>query len=175
MPQPVQLNIEQLDDPLIGDGTSSFMGGMSSNDQANLIGENESSLLLNCDRERTGRITTRKGSILLGGGPVPSGGSIIQGIAYYWTPANKYLVVGSGGKLWRLQEPSTWVQIATGGVPLGAEVDIYKLASVNATLAVGATTIPVSGLTGIVVSGDLFILQNDPGQFKYTVTGHTET
>src|SRR4030095_6107084 len=174
MPQQVVLNLDQMDDPVIGDGTSSFAGGMVSNDQANLIAENESSLMINCDRDRAGRIVTRKGSVLVGGGPVPGGGSIIQGMSFFWEGIYKYWVVASAGKLWRENDVGGWSQIATGGVPDNADIEVYKLGTINGTLAVGAVTIPVAGLTGPVANGDIFTLQKDIG-FEYTVTGHTET
>jgi hypothetical protein len=173
MPQQVILNLDQLDDPLIGDGTSSFAGGMFSNEQANLIGENESSLLLNCDRERTGRITTRKGSVLLGGGPVPGGGPIIQGMAYYGVGAEGYLVVASGGKLWR-ESGASWVQIARGGVPDNADLEIIKIGNASAAYVVGTTIIGVSNLHGVVANGDVMMIRSDVG-FEYTILSHSET
>src|SRR5215471_17276342 len=172
MPQ-VLLNLDSMDDPLMADGTLSFTGGMVSNEEPSLLAEVESSYLLNCERTRQGKLTTRMGTVLLGGGAPPGGGPIIQGMAYYWSGTNSYLVVASGGKLYR-ESGSSWVQIATGGLPDNAPLDIYKLASINAVLAVGATTIPVAGLTGPVAINDIFFLHKDIG-YNYVVTGHTET
>jgi len=172
MPQQIVLNLDQMDDPILGDGTSSFAGGMVSNEQANLIAENESSELINCDRERTGKITTRQGSVLLGGGPLPGGGSIIQGMAHYKTQTGNYLVVASGGKLYR--EPD-WTQIATGGILDNDPIEIIKFGAINhpgppAVYDIGTTVLDVDGFTGPVIPGDKFILwQRDKG-FEYTIT-----
>jgi hypothetical protein len=95
-------------------------------------------------------------------------------MAFFWEGIYKYLVVASAGKLWRENDIGGWTQIATGGVPDNADIEVYKLATINGTLAVGAVTIPVTGLTGPVANGDIFTLQKDIG-FEYTVTGHTET
>ena len=43
------LNIEQMDDAIVYDGVGSFVGGQVSGTRANLLTENESAQLVNCD------------------------------------------------------------------------------------------------------------------------------
>ena len=174
MPQQVILNLDQMDDPLLGDGTPSFSGGMVSNDQAHLIGETESSHLLNCDRSRLGRITTRKGTIPVGATP-PGDGPIIQGMTYYWVGNIKYLVVASGGKLYREDGSGGWIEIATGGVLDNDDIEVFKLGAINhgGGYPVGTTSIVVGGLNAPVAVNDKLIIAADRST-EYTITSHTE-
>jgi hypothetical protein len=176
MPQRVIFNLDQMDDEPLGDGTSSFTGGMVSNEQANLIAENESSNLLNWDAETTGKITTRQGSIVLGGGALPVG-SIIQGMAFYWSGANKYLVVATNGRLFA-QIGAGWVQIALGGIFDNDVIEVIKLGRINhvgppAVYDIGTTVLDVDGFAGPVIPGDKFTLwQRDKG-YEYTIASVT--
>lgn len=172
MPQQVQLNLEQMDDPVIGDGTPSFIGGQVSNDQANLIAETESASLLNCDRTRIGKATTRKGSIKLGG---TIGSGIIQGQAFYWTKDYQYPVAACDGKIYKY-ESGAWTQIATGGAFDNDEIEIVKAGKINKTTApstpypIGTTTFTVDTFVGQVAVGDKLLLWQRDKYFEYDIT-----
>lgn len=174
MPQQVAFNNDVMDDPIIGDATPAFTGGVVTADQANLLAETESSNMINCDFSRLGKITTRKGTTQLGSA-LPGGG-IIQGMAYFWTTTYKYPVAACGGKIYKY-EGGAWTQIATGGAFDNDTVTIVKTGHINnaAGYPVGTTSLTVSGFTGPVANGDLLTLYQRDRFFEYTIIGHTET
>ena len=96
------LNIESMDDPLLFDLCGSFAGGQASFTRANRIEANQAALLLNLDITRDGLVSTRRGTLLVGGPgqPMPVAGRRIQGLCYYDTPARQYLVAAVNGTLW---------------------------------------------------------------------------
>lgn len=97
---PVALGIDQLDDPLIFDLCGSFAGGMVSNVRANLLQENQASMLVNCEISRAGELLTRRGSELLGDGIAGASGTFIQGLTHYETPDYNYPVAVNNKKLY---------------------------------------------------------------------------
>jgi hypothetical protein len=120
------LNIENLDDAIVYDGIGSFIGGQASGTRANLLGENESAQLINCDVTRTGELRTRRGTLRLanaastpiGGGP--STNSFIQALAYYDSPSASYpIATGNEGSMWKW-DGADWVALGsythTGGL-----------------------------------------------------------
>ena len=104
-----ELNVEELDDPLVFDGVPSFRGGTVSNERANLLGLDQSALMVNCDINRFGKLTTRRGTAALGG--VVSTATAIQGLINFQTPANNYLIAFNNGIPWQFNGVSTWTQI----------------------------------------------------------------
>ena len=86
----VNFNLDSQDDPVLPDQVPSFEGGQFSNLRANLLQQNQSKLLGNCDIDRLGKMRTRRGTILLGDTPpdpavVLPAVAIIQGLTSYQT------------------------------------------------------------------------------------------
>ena len=104
-----ELNLETLDDPLVFDGVPSFRGGTVSNERANLLGIDQSALMVNCDINRFGKLTTRRGTAALGA--TVSTSTPIQGLINFQTPAFNYLVAFNNGIPWQFNGVSTWSQI----------------------------------------------------------------
>lgn len=179
MPQSqISWNLDELDDPLIPDAVPSFEGGMFSNQRANLLQPNQSSLLVNCDIDKLGRTVTRRGTIQLGSG-VAGVGTYIQGMANFQTVGYNYLVAANGKKLWAYDGISAWTQIAKGGVSDDDPITFGRLGQVNnsAGYPVGTTVIAVDSFTGAVVTGQSFIFTNSAMQdeFTYVIVAHHET
>lgn len=89
------LNLDQLNDTPVWDGSPSFSGGMVSNERANLLKPNQSSLLQNMDTSISGALITRRGIKSLG----TTGGAPIMGIAFYQTPTYTKLLRAVSGFL----------------------------------------------------------------------------
>jgi hypothetical protein len=106
-----ELNVESLDDPLVFDGAPSFRGGTVSNERANLLQLDQSALMVNCDINRFGKLTTRRGTAALGG--TVSTATTIQGLINFQTPTYNYLVAFNNGKPWQFDGASTWTQMGT--------------------------------------------------------------
>ena len=106
---PVFNHPSSLDDPLAWDACTGFAGGQVSNTRANLLEANQLASLLNCDISRTGEVVTRRGSVLVGAGlPGP-----IQGLAFYDTPADQYLVAAAASQLWKF-DGGSWSPLGDG-------------------------------------------------------------
>jgi len=180
MPVGLNLNIEQMDDPMVGDGTPSFMGGMVSNDQSNLIAETESSFLLNCDRNRIGKVVTRRGLAILGSS---IGSGYIQGLSYFWTKDYNYPVAACDGKIFKF-ESGIWTRIGMGGVFDQDTIEIVKQGAVNQPGSPGPPIVPPSydpGTTVIAVDGfigsvtdnvDVVVFWTRDKYTEYTITAH---
>src|SRR5205823_15026132 len=97
MPQ-IAFELDQMNDPVFPDGMPSFNGGQVSNERANLLEPNESALLINCDIIKFGKIRTRRGTSQLGSGAM-GGGTIVQGLANFYTATYNYLVGAIGGAI----------------------------------------------------------------------------
>jgi len=173
MPQLVQLNLDTLDDQVVGDATPSFIGGQVSNEQANLLADQESALLINCDRTRLGKITTRKGVILLG---ASMGSGIVQGMTYFWTKDYQYPVAACGGKIYAYQA-GAWTQIATGGAFDNDVIQVVKAGKINnaAGYPVGTTTFIVDTFVGPVASGDKLVLYQRDKYTEYNINASVTT
>lgn len=118
-------NIDSMDDPIIQDGAKSFAGGQVSNLRANQLDPTQWAQLLNVEIARNGTGTTRRGTVQLGAAAV-SAGPTIQGLFYYDTPSNAYLVAVNNAKLYKWASPN-WTQIATGWTGTDTSVQ-YSLA-----------------------------------------------
>lgn len=101
-----------LDSPLVFDGSNSFLGGQVSNTRANLLKDDQSSQLINCDISRTGEISTRRGSVQLG----ETGASYIQGLTQYETPTANYPVAAYSGAVFKF-DGETWISSGITFVP----------------------------------------------------------
>src|SRR6266487_1102021 len=168
----VAFELDQMDDPVLADGMPSFNGGQVSNERANLLQPNESALLVNCDINKFGKIRTRRGTTQLGAGTMGTG-TLVQGLANFFTDSYNYLVGAIGGKIYKFASGS-WTQIALGGVQDNDNIEILRTATVNIRgFGIGETFIDIS-MTGSVPIGTKFVSANDVfrGQtYEYTVTG----
>src|SRR5215472_5662776 len=175
MPQPVQLNLEAMDDQVVGDATPSFLGGQVSNEQANLLADTESALLINCDRSRLGKITTRKGTVAVGAIPGGVAGPI-QGMVYFWTKDYQYPVAACQGKIYAYQS-GAWNQIATGGAFDNDVIQVVKAGRINnaAGYPVGTTTFIVDTFIGPVANGDKLVLYQRDKYFEYNINASVTT
>jgi hypothetical protein len=171
----VAFNLEEMDDTVLADGTPMFSGGQVSNERASLLQPNESVELINCDLNKLGRITTRKGSVRLGAG-VAGVGTMVQGLCNFQTKDYNYIVAANGGKLYKY-ESGVWTQIATGGVLDNDELEVVKVGAVNNSggYNVGDTVFIVDGFIGPVSNDDKFVFYGRDKTFEFIVTGHTET
>src|SRR5437868_2851539 len=109
---PGQMFIEPLDDEVQFEVSNDFSGGMLSNARPILLQPNQCVNLTNIDISLAGECTTRRGSVALGGivGGVsnPAG---IQGLFWYSTSADEYLVAANNAKLYKWTG-AAWSQIA---------------------------------------------------------------
>ena len=118
-------NLESLDDPLIFDAAPSFSGGQVSNVRANLLTQAQLAEAVNCDITRQGQLVTRRGTRRLGDavGTVPgSSGPVgmVQGLWFYDTPTQQYLVAAAGGRIYSYQA-GAWTQLIDGGTYFAAD------------------------------------------------------
>jgi hypothetical protein len=94
-------NIEAIDDAIAYDGIGSFVGGQVSGTRANLLEENQSALLTNCDVTRTGECRTRRGTVRIGA-TGPGTQSFTQGLAFYESASDNYPVAtGNDGAFYK--------------------------------------------------------------------------
>lgn len=108
---PVLFN-ENLDDPLAWDACTGFAGGQVSNTRANLLAANQLPYLFNCDITRTGEVVTRRGAQAVGS-QIGGGVGPVQGLTFYDTPTDKYLVAAAGARLWKY-DGATWSPLGDG-------------------------------------------------------------
>src|SRR5205823_14001646 len=164
----VAFELDQMDDPVIPDGMPSFNGGQVSNERANLLQPNESEKLVNCDINKFGKIRTRRGTSQLGSGAMGSG-TIIQGLANFYTATYNYLVGAIGGAIYKFTG-GAWSQIALGGVQDNDNFNVLRVATTTKAFAIGATHIDMR-MTGMVQLADKYDSAADvaAGQrFEYT-------
>ena len=150
----VLFELDQMDDPVFPDGMPSFNGGQVSNERANLLQPNESALLVNCDINKFGKIRTRRGTTQLGSGAMGAG-TIVQGLANFYTATYNYLVGAIGGAIYKFSG-GAWTGIALGGVQDNDNFNVLRVATATKAFAIGATHIDVS-MTGLVQIGDKFV------------------
>lgn len=105
-----QLFSDAIDDPVLHDYQTSFLGGQVSNVRANQLDATQWAYLENMDVARSGRGQTRRGSTRLGSG-VAGTGTYVQGLFYYDSPATSYLVAANNAKIYSWQSPN-WLQVA---------------------------------------------------------------
>src|SRR5947199_8402538 len=133
----VLFELDQMDDPVFPDGMPSFNGGQVSNERANLLQPNESSLLVNCDINKFGKIRTRRGTSQLGSGAMGAG-TIVQGLANFYTTAYNYLVGAIGGAIYKFSG-GAWTGIALGDVHGNDNDNVLDVAQPSKAFALGAT------------------------------------
>lgn len=124
------MEIVGIDEEPVYDGSPSFQAGMVSNQLPSLIDPSAAALMVNCDLNRFGSITTRRGTSTLGGnGITPSTASTtIQGMINFQTPTYNYMVAVQSAKLWQF-DGTNWVQIAAAFTGAGPDVTVaYSLA-----------------------------------------------
>lgn len=114
------LNLNQLDDVCVYDRAQSFLGGQVSSLRANQLGDTQWFELINVDINRNGRGTTRRGTAQVGAA-IPGTATRLQGLFYYDTPSNSYLIAANNGKLYSWQSPN-WVAIAAAWT--GTDVNV---------------------------------------------------
>lgn len=113
---------DQLDDPIQFEMSSSFEGGMVSNAKANSLQANQAALLVNCDINRVGEITTRRGTARVGGGSVNSGNPIIRMVRFSTTAGTEQLIAsvnngGSPSRIYYYVDGGAWT-LATASIPV---------------------------------------------------------
>ena len=106
----VSLYNDLLDEPTVPDGQLSFKGGQVSNKSARELAPDEAAELINCDLTLLGNAVTRRGSVQLGGA-VGLGG--VNGLTYYDTQANQYLVASTLTVPYRF-DGTNWVVLGAG-------------------------------------------------------------
>ena len=133
----VNFNLEALDDPVLPDGIPAFDGGQFSNLRANLLQQNQSKLLTNCDVDKLGKLRTRRGTILINpvgvdGAPSGVAHTIIQGLTSFQTKDYNYIVAANNRLLWQWDEGGhTWSQIAFGGTVDNEDIIICRTGAIN--------------------------------------------
>jgi hypothetical protein len=115
---------DALDDPMQFEMSSSFEGGMVSNQRANSIGPNQATLIQNLDLTRIGELTTRRGTARVGGGTVNGSAPIIRMARFSTTAGVEQLVasVNNGGfphRLYYYVDAGAWT-LATASIPMQA-------------------------------------------------------
>jgi len=107
----------EIDSTLHYDGSNSFVGGQVSNTRANLLKDDQSAQLTNCDISRTGEISTRRGSARLGPGvaagdppptPIGTGNVYVQGLTQFETPTFNFPIAVTGGLPYKF-DGTNWV------------------------------------------------------------------
>lgn len=119
---------EQLDDVLQFDGVGSFVGGQVSGTRANLLKEDESAQLVNCDVTRTGELRTRRGTVNLTTEPF-SFATFIQGLGFYESSSTSYPVAASNVGAFYKYNGSTWDPMAIGVFTYTGSTDHIQFAT----------------------------------------------
>lgn len=113
---------DAIDDEIQFDGVQSFEGGMISNQKANSLAPNQSSLMVNLDVTRFGELTTRRGTALVGGGSVNSGAPIVRMARFSKASGTEQIVanVNNGAfpnRLYYYADGGAWT-LATSSIPM---------------------------------------------------------
>src|SRR5258708_4829195 len=147
MPQ-VNLNLDQLDDTILSDGTPSFEGGQVSNSRPNILKPNQSFILVNCDIDTQGKLRTRRGSGQFTGGVVNIADEV-TGLIHFKTKVYDLVVAANNGRVAQYTGAG-WTQIKSGGVGGDVGLSIYRFGSVNnaAGYNIGDTTFILDTMTG---------------------------
>ena len=125
---------DALDDPIIGDGNSTFAGGQHSSVPANTIPQNGFYRALNMDFDSQGRLATRRGAKSLVGnlssfvwdtstftwdtstfiwGSSLSTAYAIDALFYFDTYASEYIIVAQNGNLYQGTESAAFAAISS--------------------------------------------------------------
>jgi hypothetical protein len=88
-----------LDDPILFDISSSFVGGVNNISSTKLLAENQGSEFINVDIDRIGNAVTRRGTANVSSTAVPEGTSAIQGMYYFDTGVVNQIVIAKNGKI----------------------------------------------------------------------------
>ena len=88
-----------LDDPILFDITSSFVGGVNNISSTKLLGETQGSEFINVDIDRVGNAVTRRGTASVSSTAVPEGTASIQGMYYFDTGAYNQIVIAKNSKI----------------------------------------------------------------------------
>jgi len=88
-----------LDDPILFDITSSFVGGVNNISSTKLLGDTQGSEFINVDIDRIGNAVTRRGTASVSSSAVPEGTASIQGMYYFDTGAYNQIVIAKNRKI----------------------------------------------------------------------------
>ena len=88
-----------LDDPILFDATSSFVGGVNNISSTKLLADNQGSEFINVDIDRIGNAVTRRGTASVSATAVPEGTASIQGMYYFDTGVVNQIVIAKNGKI----------------------------------------------------------------------------
>lgn len=88
-----------LDDPILFEATSSFVGGVNNISAPKLLNDNQGSEFINVDIDRVGNAVTRRGTANLSSASVPEGTANIQGMYYFDTGTVNQIVIAKNRKI----------------------------------------------------------------------------
>jgi len=88
-----------LDDPILFDITSSFVGGVNNISSTKLLSETQGSEFINVDIDRVGNAVTRRGTLSVSSSAVPEGTANIQGMYYFDTGSYNQIVIAKNRKI----------------------------------------------------------------------------
>ena len=89
-----------LDDPILFDTTSSFVGGVNNISATKLLDVSQGSEFVNVDIDRVGNAVTRRGTASVSATAVPEGTAAIQGMYYFDTASVNQLVIAKNRKIY---------------------------------------------------------------------------
>jgi hypothetical protein len=88
-----------LDDPILFDVTTSFVGGVNNISSTKLLAENQGAEFINVDIDRIGNAVTRRGTANVSATSVPEGSASVQGMYYFDTGTVNQIVISKNGKI----------------------------------------------------------------------------
>ena len=118
-----------IDDPLLFDAQSSFLGGMVSNTRVNLLTPDQAALLQDVEVEQNGRLRTRRGFRDHGSLATVSGSGTPQGLHWFDSAQSQCLVAMVGGSIYSMDSTGAWQPVHSGAV--GSAGEAAYMAQVN--------------------------------------------
>jgi len=118
---------DNLDDPLVFDGSVNFSGGEDSQADPSQLKKEQCAKLINCALNRIGDITTRKGTEKLGAAAVAA--NRIQGLGELDTSSVELILAACNGAMFK-NDAGTWSS-AAGYTPTSATVTVEIVQGVD--------------------------------------------
>ena len=138
---------ESLDSPRVFDGAASFIGGQFSYAKARLLKPDQAILLQDCEMAITGQVSTRFGTVQLGG---TLGSTKVDAVAFMNAPSNVYEIAISNGTIYKLNG-ATWTSIGSLTV---SDLPAITQGVNNLYFAAGGDIYSWDGTTLVNISGD---------------------
>lgn len=117
---PIHFN-DALDDSLSLDGQLSLTGGQVSNVRANLLSQNQGTLLQNMDAEVNGEVKTRRGFRRFGDLKTAAGAVTVQALHWFDSVSGEYLLAFADNDLFRADSAGTWTLVQAGAAATPAD------------------------------------------------------